>query len=920
MEAFKEAASSHPGTPVQFKLESSEYEVPEGGLFFDGSVGASEVVLSAAPGVHVVLRPSRHRRRLTAIINVSAGEVTLERVQVREAFAAPAVVVSGGRLVFHECALVENLAGALHVTGGEVQIEDSVLANNSVPDGRGGAVFASGGKVTLQRCNLTNNVAQHGGAVHMQGDATAHIDGSLVKRNIATVAGGAISLAGGQLVLSARALLQDNSEPSVVQNGAKLQYRLPAPDGRWIDAPGGSTQNLEQGVAGDFPFACAPGVFGRANDTKGQSTPSCSGFCLAGYLCSGATVEPEPCPEASFCPVGSAALTPCPPGTTSWRRGLANAFECEACPKGHWCSSGKRISCGVGTYNDVSGATDQSFCTPCPPASSTSGEGHTRIEECVCNEQYYAPPGGVTCKRCPVGSNCRQPGVSLENLPLLLGYYRTSGASDDLRRCPDFGERSGCVGGVANGEGPCRDWLTGPYCSLCNVSDRSRFYSQDDSACIPCKGEERALLVVLSVAILAAFVAVLWRRFKPHRRIQRLVWLMHRLMRFSNRVSLHAKCMSKQLLSFYQIVTRISDVYHVPMPDAVKDLLSIFEVLNINIAGLRLPMQCFGLGRFEQQLLFTMIAPCVIAVVIVPGFVIRACCSRSGSCLIAVKAGLLSALPWLLILSILVLPMVSSAAFRAFSCEEFQDGRSFLRADYSIECTTEAHDSEEHNRAKNLAWLALLCYPGGISALYLGLMLCARRAIVEHQPTALSRALGVLVRDYEPMYFWWELMEAWRKLCLVGFAVLVMPGSIVQLTSAFLFAITYLLIVSVVQPYKSILDNQFAKACNVALIAVFFFSVLFKVSTLGEQAADVLTPQLRSTFDFDAAAVSVGMVFCILGALALATAIVLCQTVAEARRPVIQLHSTKTAPDLPLARDHKWHMFLSHIWVRRIRA
>ena len=33
-------------------------------------------------------------------------------------------------------------------------------------------------------------------------------------------------------------------------------------------------------------------------------------------------------------------------------------------------------------------------------------------------------------------------------------------------------------------------------------------------------------------------------------------------------------------------------------------LLSIFEVLNINIGGIGLPLQCFGLGTYEQQLAF----------------------------------------------------------------------------------------------------------------------------------------------------------------------------------------------------------------------------------------------------------------------------------------------------------------------------
>ena len=99
-------------------------------------------------------------------------------------------------------------------------------------------------------------------------------------------------------------------------------------------------------------------------------------------------------------------------------------------------------------------------------------------------------------------------------------------------------------------------------------------------------------------------------------------------------------------------------------------------------------------------------------------------------------AGLLAALPWLLSLCFLVFPMVSSAAFRAFSCEEFDTGRSFLRADYSVECYTATH-----NVAKSLAWLGILMYPVGISFFFGALMLRTRRALLDEQPTTLSQAL-----------------------------------------------------------------------------------------------------------------------------------------------------------------------------------
>ena len=58
------------------------------------------------------------------------------------------------------------------------------------------------------------------------------------------------------------------------------------------------------------------------------------------------------------------------------------------------------------------------------------------------------------------------------------------------------------------------------------------------------------------------------------------------------------------------------------------------------------------------------------------------------------------------------------------------------------------------------------------------------------------------------------MVEAWKKLVLVGFAVLVSPGSVVQLASAFLFALVYMLLTSTASPFKNHGDDYFAQACS----------------------------------------------------------------------------------------------------------
>ena len=56
----------------------------------------------------------------------------------------------------------------------------------------------------------------------------------------------------------------------------------------------------------------------------------------------------------------------------------------------------------------------------------------------------------------------------------------------------------------------------------------------------------------------------------------------------------------------------------------------------------------------------------------------------------------LRALPAVGLISFFAFPVVSSKAFSAFSCEGFDEGRAFLRADYSVQCSTDAYHSDAH--------------------------------------------------------------------------------------------------------------------------------------------------------------------------------------------------------------------------------
>ena len=141
-----------------------------------------------------------------------------------------------------------------------------------------------------------------------------------------------------------------------------------------------------------------------------------------------------------------------------------------------------------------------------------------------------------------------------------------------------------------------------------------------------------------------------------------------------------------------------------------------------------------------------------------------------------------------------------------------------------------------------------------------------------------------------------------------------MTGTVEQLAISFLVVLGYMLLLSVAKPFKDEGDDYFGQVCSFALTAVFFFLLVLKFGVLAYLMDDMLSEQLRERYQFDLALVTVGMVGAIMLAVLLATVMAGQQIVQAARVPTIRSQITKAAPDLPLSKEHTWHMFLSHIW------
>ena len=72
-----------------------------------------------------------------------------------------------------------------------------------------------------------------------------------------------------------------------------------------------------------------------------------------------------------------------------------------------------------------------------------------------------------------------------------------------------------------------------------------------------------------------------------------------------------------------------------------------------------------------------------------------------------------------------------------------------------------------------MSWAYFLLWPVACPALYLLLLLRARKAIVRRQQTALADSTRFLWREYRDAWMLWEVLDMLRKLFLDGFVLFI---------------------------------------------------------------------------------------------------------------------------------------------------
>ena len=221
----------------------------------------------------------------------------------------------------------------------------------------------------------------------------------------------------------------------------------------------------------------------------GSTTPASVSCDKGSYRMSNNCI---PCPEGSYCPVGSREPikcevgTYCPGGSSEPIKCQAGTYQdstgastCKVCDKGTYSDSGASIctNCSVGTYQDSTGVPNCKLCGQ----GTYSGIGASICTNCS-SGTYQDSTGAPSCKLCGKGTYSMTGSSICTNCS--AGTYQDSTGAPSCKLC-DKGTYSGIGSSICTScsAGTYQDSTGAPSCKLC---DKGTYSDSGSSICTNC--------------------------------------------------------------------------------------------------------------------------------------------------------------------------------------------------------------------------------------------------------------------------------------------------------------------------------------------------------------------------------------------------------------------------------------------------
>lgn len=238
---------------------------------------------------------------------------------------------------------------------------------------------------------------------------------------------------------------------------------------------------------------------------------------------------------------------------------------------------------------------------------------------------------------------------------------------------------------------------------------------------------------------------------------------------------------------------------------------------------------CMATIDFYDRLLVTTIVPAVVLVALLGSYFIGKRRNRSSDfAMRVVKRRHQSAA---LFLAFWVYSSVSYTIFQTFACDSLDDGKAYLRADYSLECSTNLHSI-----FKTYALVMVGVYPVGIPAVFAVCLARNRGDLSKSNRDTLPHleSLSTLWTAYKPSRYFFELVECTRRIVLTGIAAFVLPNSTAQIAIVLLVAVVFVFVSEVIAPFNEVADANLYRWGNGIIVTSLYVALLLKIDLADE--------------------------------------------------------------------------------------
>lgn len=297
----------------------------------------------------------------------------------------------------------------------------------------------------------------------------------------------------------------------------------------------------------------------------------------------------------------------------------------------------------------------------------------------------------------------------------------------------------------------------------------------------------------------------------------------------------------KIMASFYQLVTVIPRSYPVSFGEPFTGITSSFNFVNLDVKDF-VPFKCVSPGssyydKYLMKAFFVLFLSFMVFVLCQNFYPLGILSEHKENTLISVY----------FIFIFTIYPSISAQSGETFKCLETADlemtqmGRNarYLKADLKIDC-----DSDSHVAFQALDAICILIFPIGIPVMWaLSLWPHVEKLKNREDPRKIPEELGhlaVLVSQYEPEYWWFELAECGRKWllvsgCLLSFTAwdkdgIEYPSS--QILMAILVCTFAIALFTYTAPFIYDLDDIFAYASLFTLWFIYTMAAYKRFDTL----------------------------------------------------------------------------------------